>query len=274
MSASDPLSIGGLAAVVGVSTRTIRFYEQSGILPEPTRSDGGTRRYGPEYIFYVRGALAMKELGFSLDEIRVLSQWAMGIAGSRELASDAERLVDEKLDEVTGRIKLLRRIETLLDARRGASATVIEPGEAPAEPALSMSIGELAERTHISVRTIRYYEELGILPEPSRSKGGTRRYTHDYIFRLRGTLALKSLGFSLEEIKLLSRWVQGSARDPEEIAEAERLASAKMAELQSKIELLERIRNLLEDRRSSGRRDGKKVQAATVMEQIVGSLSA
>ncbi|MDA8322137.1 MAG: MerR family DNA-binding transcriptional regulator, partial [Actinomycetota bacterium] len=43
-----------------------------------------------------------------------------------------------------------------------------------------VSIGELARQAGVSSRTIRYYEELGILPEPPRSAGGTRKYPREY----------------------------------------------------------------------------------------------
>src|SRR5690606_39841447 len=44
-----------------------------------------------------------------------------------------------------------------------------------------LSIGELARRAQVSPRTIRYYEELGILPTPQRTAGGSRRYPPEYV---------------------------------------------------------------------------------------------
>jgi len=68
-------------------------------------------------------------------------------------------------------------------------------------------IGEMAERLSTSIRTIRYYEEEGLL-KPQRSAGGTRFYTQRHISRLRAILHLVENGFSIESIRLL-----GSIRD-------------------------------------------------------------
>lgn len=62
-------------------------------------------------------------------------------------------------------------------------------------------VGELAKRTGLSVRTLHYYDQIGLLV-PSRNKGnGHRLYTETDIVRLQQIVALKHLGFSLDEIK-------------------------------------------------------------------------
>ncbi|MFA5514372.1 MAG: MerR family transcriptional regulator [Sphaerochaetaceae bacterium] len=61
-------------------------------------------------------------------------------------------------------------------------------------------IGELARKANVTVRTVRYYESLGLLKTQSRSEGGQRYYTDaDLIYLLR-ILQLKRYGFSLEKI--------------------------------------------------------------------------
>ncbi|WP_104118547.1 MerR family transcriptional regulator [Arthrobacter sp. B1805] len=67
----------------------------------------------------------------------------------------------------------------------------------------TMHIGELAERTGLSLRTIRHYDEVGILPASSRSEGGFRLYTEDDVERLLLIRRMKPLGFSLEEMQAL-----------------------------------------------------------------------
>ena len=62
-----------------------------------------------------------------------------------------------------------------------------------------MRIGEVAERTGLTVRTIRYYEEEGLL-SVKRSSRGQRWYTEEDMIYLRRIMELKGLGFSLEEI--------------------------------------------------------------------------
>src|SRR5580698_4980563 len=67
---SGLVSIGQLAKAAGVSSRTIRYYEELGILPEPRRSAGGTRKYPSEYSSYIAVALALKDHGFRLEEVK------------------------------------------------------------------------------------------------------------------------------------------------------------------------------------------------------------
>ncbi len=61
-------------------------------------------------------------------------------------------------------------------------------------------IGEVAEAVGLSLRTIRYYEEVGVAPPSGRTAGGFRLYTDDDIDRLRLVKQLKPLDFSLDEM--------------------------------------------------------------------------
>lgn len=63
-----------------------------------------------------------------------------------------------------------------------------------------MHIGELAERTGLSLRTIRHYDEVGLLPASARTDGGFRVYTEDDVERLMVIKQMKPLGFTLEEM--------------------------------------------------------------------------
>ena len=62
-------------------------------------------------------------------------------------------------------------------------------------------IGEVAERTGLSLRTIRYYEEVGLVSPASRSHGGFRLYAEADIARLELIKQMKPLDFSLEEMR-------------------------------------------------------------------------
>lgn len=110
-----------------------------------------------------------------------------------------------------------------------------------------LSIGQLAAMTGVSSRTIRYYEELGILPEPHRSPGGTRKYTRDHRFYVEGALALKDLGFRLEEIELIGRIALGEVVSTEERAGVAELVRVNMSALEHKIKVLHRLREILLD---------------------------
>lgn len=67
-----------------------------------------------------------------------------------------------------------------------------------------LAIAEVCERTGLSARTVRYYEEIGLLPGVRRSEGGRRVYDVDEIERLRFITRLKTLGLSLKEIHELN----------------------------------------------------------------------
>lgn len=110
-----------------------------------------------------------------------------------------------------------------------------------------LSIGQLAELTGVSSRTIRYYEELGILPEPLRSPGGTRKYTRDHRFYVEGALALKDLGFRLEQITLIGRIALGEEVSADERARVAELIRLNMSGLEHRIKVLNRLREILID---------------------------
>ena len=76
----------------------------------------------------------------------------------------------------------------------------------PDETAM-MQIGELAERTEMSLRTIRHYDEVGLLTPSGRSDGGFRLYTDADFSRLMVIRRMKPLGFSLDEMAELLRVV-------------------------------------------------------------------
>ena len=63
-----------------------------------------------------------------------------------------------------------------------------------------MRIGELAAQAGYSVRTIRFYEQSGLLPTPDRTSGGYRDYDQDAVTRLRFVRSAQALGLSLAEI--------------------------------------------------------------------------
>lgn len=66
------------------------------------------------------------------------------------------------------------------------------------------SIGELSRRTGIKVPTIRYYEQIGLVAEPERSRGNQRRYTAEALQRLTFIRHARELGLSLDAIRELT----------------------------------------------------------------------
>ncbi|MFO7982297.1 MAG: MerR family transcriptional regulator [Desulfuromonadales bacterium] len=67
-----------------------------------------------------------------------------------------------------------------------------------------VQIGELAQKLGITTRTIRYYEEIGLMGHPERLEGGTRMYTREDILRLKFILKMKNLGITLREMQELA----------------------------------------------------------------------
>ena len=86
-----------------------------------------------------------------------------------------------------------------------------------------MQIGELAERTGLSIRTLRHYDEIGLLVPSARSDGGFRLYTPDDESRLLLIRRMKPLGYSLEQMGELLSVVDGLADRPDDAALGERL---------------------------------------------------
>jgi DNA-binding transcriptional MerR regulator len=81
----------------------------------------------------------------------------------------------------------------------------------------TMHIGELAQRTGLSLRTIRHYDDVGLLPATARTDGGFRVYSEDDFERLMVIKQMKPLGFSLEEMaEILGMLSPGSDDAPAE----------------------------------------------------------
>lgn len=77
-----------------------------------------------------------------------------------------------------------------------------------------VQIGEVAERTGLSLRTIRYYEEVGLVVPSARSQGGFRLYAEPDIERLELIKRMKPLGLQLDEMRELLE-ILGSVQEAE-----------------------------------------------------------
>ncbi|MFJ3106828.1 MerR family transcriptional regulator [Streptomyces sp. NPDC086835] len=88
-----------------------------------------------------------------------------------------------------------------------------------------MQIGEVAERTGLSLRTIRHYEEVGLVTPSARSKGGFRLYTEADVERLMVVRRMKPLDFSLDEMRDLLEITDriADSEDPPAVEEREQL---------------------------------------------------
>ena len=69
------------------------------------------------------------------------------------------------------------------------------------ESTVTMHIGEVATRTELSLRSLRHWEEVGLLTPSGRTDGGFRLYTEDDVEKILVIRRMKPLGFSLDEMK-------------------------------------------------------------------------
>jgi MerR family transcriptional regulator, copper efflux regulator len=100
-----------------------------------------------------------------------------------------------------------------------------------------MQIGTVAERIGLSLRTIRYYEEVGLVVPAGRSPGGFRLYSDDNVAQLRLIMRMKPLDFSLEQMRDLLDAVAELAADPapERAAELAARIAGHRAAVQEKV---------------------------------------
>lgn len=86
----------------------------------------------------------------------------------------------------------------------------------------TMHIGELAERTGLSLRSLRHWDEVGLVRASGRTEGGFRLYTAADEDRVRLIMRMKPFGFTLDEIGELADAIDASPADPLSALAAER----------------------------------------------------
>lgn len=108
-----------------------------------------------------------------------------------------------------------------------------------------LRIGKVAERAGLSLRTVRYYEETGLVVPSGRTEGGFRLYSEDDVARLLAVKQMKPLGLTLEEmsdlLELLERTESPAALTSDELD----LAAAQLEDYAERTQ--ERIRKLERD---------------------------
>lgn len=106
-----------------------------------------------------------------------------------------------------------------------------------------LTIGKLGQAAGVKVPTIRYYEQIGLLPEPDRSGGNQRLYPRSTLYRLSFIRHARELGFPLEAIRdLLSL----SDKPDQSCAAADAIASAQLQSVRARIARLKALESELE----------------------------
>lgn len=109
----------------------------------------------------------------------------------------------------------------------------------------AMQIGELAKRAGVSVRAVRYYEELSLIIPTGHSVGGFRLYGDDSFKRLQVINFLKELGLTLTEIKKILLAKKEVRADRETVAYLQGVFREKLGLLEARIRGLEKMKNEL-----------------------------
>ena len=106
-----------------------------------------------------------------------------------------------------------------------------------------MRIGELAERAGVSPKTIRFYESLGVMPEPARTASGYRDYEDQHVERVEFIKAAQRLGLKLEDIAEVLAFRDRGERPCDYVVEVVR---REVADLHQRIREMRQLKSELE----------------------------
>ncbi|OJX68623.1 helix-turn-helix domain-containing protein [Magnetospirillum sp. 64-120] len=134
-----------------------------------------------------------------------------------------------------------------------------------------LPIGQMADATGVKVPTIRYYEQIGLLPTPPRSQGNRRLYPESAIQRLRFIRHARELGFEIDAIRQL---LDMADQPDQSCADADSIARHHLADIQSKIARLnalgDEVRRMIVDCSQSSVRQCRVIQVLADHGQCLG----
>jgi MerR family mercuric resistance operon transcriptional regulator len=105
----ESMSIGQVAATVGVNVETIRYYQRLGLVVEPVRPSGGIRRYDNSFVARMRFIVHAKALGFALIDIKEL----LLLDDGNDCAA-ARQIAEQKLGDIESRLEQLQAMRAQL----------------------------------------------------------------------------------------------------------------------------------------------------------------
>jgi DNA-binding transcriptional MerR regulator len=121
-------NIGTLAELAGLNIQTIRFYENIGLLPEPSRSKSQYRLYDEEYLENINFIKNSQELGFTLEEIKDLVQIKFQDCST---GKDVKNLVQEKIEKINCQLETLKSQKKFLEKLDANCNGKMPVGECP-----------------------------------------------------------------------------------------------------------------------------------------------
>jgi len=119
---TETLTIGQVADAAGLNPSAIRYYERTGILPEPVRV-GGKRRYDDAILRKLSVLDVAKQAGFSLGEIRLLFDATDGGAPAH---AQLKELADRKLPEIEALIAQAQEVKSWLEMTRSCTCDTLD----------------------------------------------------------------------------------------------------------------------------------------------------
>ena len=127
----------------------------------------------------------------------------------------------------------------------------------------ALTIGELADRTGVKVPTIRYYESIGVMPEPGRTGSNQRRYDDRAVNTLRFIRHGRDLGFDIQEIRDL---LMLAAHPERPCDQADEIALHHLEQVEQRIAILQSLRGEL--KRMIKQCAGSRVATCRVIEVL------
>ena len=137
------------------------------------------------------------------------------------------------------------RVATTIDLQVGFKSS---PEDGLVDDWPELTIGEVARRAGVATSSIRYYESIGLLPEPDRSHG-QRRYRSDVLGRLGFIGVAQSAGFKLDEIKELVHGIDGADGMADQVRS---LSTQKLDEVEALLERTKAMKGWLEVAKECG----------------------
>ena len=108
----------------------------------------------------------------------------------------------------------------------------------------ALTIGQLGQATDTKIETIRYYEKIGLLPEPCRTRGNYRSYAAEHLQRLGFIRRARELGFTIKDVRELLKLAAHGERRCEDV---DQLVARHLETTERKIDALTRLRRELRE---------------------------